>query len=565
MNLGDIDRWDIGALDALEETLTTRIAVLADVENELAAIDSLPGWTGDASAAARNASGLTRADVNREAVGIGAVRALTQQTRVAVAHLQSQLGGLRETATANSMLITEAGSVLDVAFAVPPTDPSARAVREKIRADLHDSAHALIMQAVDIDADAAQVLAKAGDGTLVADGAVDLASSLTTGAGQGELSAPFPPHDATASQVDAYWDALPEEQRAQMISEHPQLIGNLDGIPASARSEANIGQIAGDRERLEQEATALRAKLDDNTFGGYFSDDDAALGHVQNKLADLESIERSLKDNPGALLTVYDMTSHERGLAAIAVGNPDTADHVTVTTPGLGTNIGDSMESMVREAKNMNGEMMNQLELAGRSDETVANIAWIGYQPPELGGVSWWDSISGAGDVASDEIAKEGGASLASYFHGLDAASTNPDPNISAFGHSYGSLTTSEALQHGGSEVVDNAVFYGSPGLDAVGTSEMGMDYEDVWVMDAEGDYVTILGRLGPFSPFEAGPYNNNYQEISTAPGTTPDGTARDGVDDHSGYPRLGSNGELRTSGYNLAVIGIGRPDLVMK
>lgn len=565
MDLTAIDNWDIGALEATEASLTTRVDALTTVQADLAHLSTLPGWNGEAAATARGAYGMTQDEVNREAVELGACRTLARQTADAVAHLKTQLAALRATATGNLMLIAADCSVTDASFAVLPTDPVALAAREQIKRELHDGAHAIVMQAADIDSDGAQVLSSIEAGTLPP-GGTDLTSSLDAGSRLGELSAPYPPEGASPQQIDAYWDALPQVQRAEMIAEHPTVIGNLDGIPSAARSEANIGQIPGDREQLQKLEAELRAKVDDSIGGGLFSNDDAGLELVQNKLASLDAIDRTLRDHPDALLTVYDVNNHERALAAIAIGNPDTADHVTVTTPGLNTTVNGSLTSMVSEADLLNTEMTTQLDRAGRPDESVATIAWIGYEPPlGQGRPGLFDAVDGYTDVMSDDIATQAGATLASYYQGLDAASTVGDPHISAFGHSYGSLTTSEALQQGGSQVVDDAVFYGSPGLNAVGTSSMGMPYEHVWAMDADTDPVTWAGRLGPLSPFEAGPYNNNYQQLSSDAGVSADGMLRDGASGHSEYTRSGDNGMLRTSGYNLAVIGIGRPDLVIQ
>ncbi|MBY4127371.1 hypothetical protein HQO83_03090 [Rhodococcus fascians] len=566
MDLTAIDNWDISALDATASSLTARVNTLTTVQADLTSLSNLPGWDGEAAAAAREAYGSTQDEVNREALEIGAVRTLTQQTADAVTHLKAQFAALRATATANSMLIAANGSVTDVAFAVLPADPVALAARDRIRTELHDGAHALIMQALDIDSDAAQVFSRLVDGSLHPGDATDLSSSLDAGSRLGVLSAPFPPAGASPQQIHAYWDALPVAQRAEMIAGHPHIIGNLDGIPSVARSEANIGQIPGDRERLQALESQLQAKVDDSIGDGLFSNDDAGLKLVQDKLASLDAIDRALRDHPNALLTVYEVNDHEKALAAVAIGNPDTADHVTVSTPGLNTTVNGSLESMVGEAHQLNTEMSNQLDRAGRSGESIANIAWIGYEAPQgQDRPGLLDAVDGYTDVMSDNIAQEAGGTLASYYQGLDAASTIADPHITAFGHSYGSLTTSEALQQGGSQVVDDAVFYGSPGLNSVGTSSMGMPYQHVWAMDADADPVTWAGHLGPLSPFEAGPYNNNYQQLSADAGISADGVLRDGASGHSEYTRSGDNGMLRTPGYNLAVIGIGRPDLAMR
>lgn len=74
------------------------------------------------------------------------------------------------------------------------------------------------------------------------------------------------------------------------------------------------------------------------------------------------------------------------------------------------------------------------------------------------------------------------------------------DPHISAVCHSYDSLTTSHALQQGASTVVDEAVFYGSLGLVVAGPSQMGMDYRNVWVLEklrTSGYNLAVIGRSG--------------------------------------------------------------------
>lgn len=94
----------------------------------------------------------------------------------------------------------------------------------------------------------------------------------------------------------------------------------------------------------------MQADLDDNWFGGTFTNADAALEHVHDKLASLDRIEQAL-DQPGQRqLLLLDLTG-ERAEAAVAVGDVDTADHVAVFTPGLGSTVDGDLE---RYDQNMN-------------------------------------------------------------------------------------------------------------------------------------------------------------------------------------------------------------------
>ncbi len=57
----------------------------------------------------------------------------------------------------------------------------------------------------------------------------------------------------------------------------------------------------------------------------------------------------------------------------------------------------------------------------------------------------------------------------------------------------------------------------------------------------------------GQFGPNPAA--NPNFTHLGTGPATVPDGRHLEGASGHSQYPRMGSNGHLRTTGYNLAAV----------
>ena len=115
---------------------------------------------------------------------------------------------------------------------------------------------------------------------------------------------------------------------------------------------------------------------------------------------------------------------------------------------------------MVTEVSALRNEAQAQLYLAGKGDEKVAAIAWFGYDPPDVDPVTVWGS-------AVRGSANAGAVDLAHFYRGINATNINgADVHLSAFGHSYGSLTTAQALNElGETGVVDNAAFYGSPGL----------------------------------------------------------------------------------------------------
>ncbi|SHP80915.1 Alpha/beta hydrolase of uncharacterised function (DUF1023) [Mycobacteroides abscessus subsp. bolletii] len=146
---------------------------------------------------------------------------------------------------------------------------------------------------------------------------------------------------------------------------------------------------------------------------------------------------------------------------------------------------------------------------------------------------------------------------------------------MTAVGHSYGSLTTGLALQEPGNHGITDAIFYGSPGIEATTPGELGVQSGHVFTMETPDDPIQwvydgpkyghatpllpaifwgsdVMG-LGDFGPNPA--TNPNFTHLDTTAFITPDGRHLDAASGHSDYPRLGSNGELRTTGYNIAAV----------
>ena len=119
-------------------------------------------------------------------------------------------------------------------------------------------------------------------------------------------------------------------------------------------------------------------------------------------------------------------------------------------TPGFGNTVGGDLAGVVETAGALRDRSAAVLDGSGRSGESVAAVAWLGYDVP-----------GGPLNVSTADAARCGGADLARFYDGIDAARPT-DPHLTALGHSYGSLTTGYALQqaHG----VDDAVLFGSPG-----------------------------------------------------------------------------------------------------
>jgi len=337
---------------------------------------------------------------------------------------------------------------------------------------------------------------------------------------------------ADPQQLHDFWEGLtPAEKDA--LWQHDQYLGNRDGLPAVDRDRFN------------------RMKLDDE------------LARAES--GDLEAVRTALAGHRDRMLMLLDTQSGGMARAAVSVGNPDTAQNVSVTAPGLNTTVGGSLPGMVGEAQKMKYTAEKELDNLPDGDpkkgQSVATIAWIGADLPHTGALDKADTYldpAGLLNVASDDMAKKGAHRLASFYDGL-GASHDGSMHMTAVGHSYGSLMTGLALREPGKHPVDDMLVYGSPGLDLPDTRSPATGFTlapgHMYEMTAHNDPVAHLNAFG------AGPENiQGFTHLETGATTTDDGIHRDGATGHSEYPRPGDNGQLRTTGWNIAMIVAGLP-----
>lgn len=328
----------------------------------------------------------------------------------------------------------------------------------------------------------------------------------TPGAAPGSVSAP--PSDP--NQRAGWWNGLSPEQQSQQIAADPRRIGSLDGLPASARDQANREQLQRDTTRLQAEAEAAKTErleqlarssqansphvrdLANQPAQTFLSDE--KLHEYQNAQAvqaQLDRVEGQTDPVTGqplqAQLLVYDPAFvGGEGRAAIAVGNVDTADHVAVSVPGLDSNVRDYMDNLTGNALNL----YNESRQAGGD---VATVAWMGYDAP------------GFSNVAVDNAAENGAGLLAQDVDAIRASRGDNQPHLTVIGHSYGSTTASIAADREGL-AADDLVLIGSPGAghaDNVSDYE-GIDSEHVWAGSASRDPVTYFNDSNTLGTWDA-------------------------------------------------------------
>ena len=324
------------------------------------------------------------------------------------------------------------------------------------------------------------------------------------------------PNDAdeswSPSEVSAWWAALTDEERQACIERDPLKYGNLDGIDMASRDKANrmalYGYDTGGNASIRLGSTGLlqqaQDKFDqaqaayDDCVGahGLFSDEAMALKAERDRagrdLADLQKIDERLRKGAGedgepVSLLALD-TSGEQVKAAVAVGDVDHAQHVANFTPGMGTNVRDSLDNYVDVADRMRD---NTVEQANIEPSDVAVVAWLNYDAP-TDITKTWDT-----DVASTEKARAGADRLAGFLTGVRSwrDEQGGSLHLTSVSHSYGSTTAGFAMRQMGEGVVDDHIYLASPGSAAYTVGALGVDPSHVWVSAVpEGDMVQGMG-----------------------------------------------------------------------
>ncbi|MFE7138153.1 alpha/beta hydrolase [Streptomyces sp. NPDC057644] len=262
------------------------------------------------------------------------------------------------------------------------------------------------------------------------------------------------PEDKSPAERKKWWEGLADEQRQEYLKIAPDLIGDLDGIPAVTRDEAN--------------RTYLPVLMDDLARQG---GDEA-----KTKLDALRMIQGKLSEPSHPPMFLLGIGDEGNGRAIVSYGNPDTSKHVSAYVPGLGTKLdGDFVKGTMKRAQ-------DTAIAAQDVDPSSASIIWLGYDAPQ------------SADVMVRGDAQRGAPAYNEFMAGLSATNANEDPHVTAIGHSYGSLTVGTAAKEsGGIPGVDDVILLGSPGVDAQKATELGVGREHVFVGAADNDPVTHL------------------------------------------------------------------------
>lgn len=469
LTVADIDRWNAQAVREVFHAASARAEVTFEASRQLAALSIFANSGGKTAEAAAHHNAGIRRDLDAHGNEALAVARAADRAADGIVKVQSELAALRHAAAAAELTID---ALINRVVPIPG-----------LRSTEAQWARTLAKQ-TELQAELDAIMAEAN--------AVDeeLASAVNMADGDAPIPAdsgpPVGPEGLTPTQLasDANEERLREE-RARLQAHLERLQAEYDQLSVRAARDYHNGILDGD-------AVGRLAALTDE------------LSAARGRLGELDAVDEALSRAPETYLTQLQIPEdpNQQVLAAVAVGNPDTAANVSVTVPGVGSTTRGALPGMVTEARDLRSEVIRQLNAAGKP-ASVATIAWMGYHPPP----NPLDTGS-AGDLwqtMTDGQAHAGAADLSRYLQQVRA--NNPSGHLTVLGHSYGSLTASLALQDldaQSAHPVNDVVFYGSPGLSCTARRSSGsitgtlMSCRPPRPHHQSGGAVGAAARMGP-------------------------------------------------------------------
>jgi hypothetical protein len=298
----------------------------------------------------------------------------------------------------------------------------------------------------------------------------------------------IPPPNTKPEDVKRWWDSLSQQQRDQLLAQHPPELGNLNGIDTVSRDKVNQAVMNDDIARVENAAAQNHVSVDQVAqHPEQYGLTPSAITRYNNAVQTRNGLKTDGTNPDGSknpvFLQTYDPEAFDgRGREAIAIGNPDKADNTTVLVPGTGSSVRDGYLSHT-DGRNLYNEA-RRVDL----NKTDSVLVWMGYHAPD----SALDP-----QIGQTTLAREGGGLLAGDVNALGVTHQSGDSYVTVIGHSYGSTTVADAAAGSGMHAND-VVLIGCPGTDLAHSAA---DFHlpeggHVYVGAASSDPITHLGGI---------------------------------------------------------------------
>ena len=494
----EIQQWDPANLNTTSQNLSTARSTLRTEAQDASGAKSRVQSTGTAVDAMLTTLGSLNKDLDTLVNDVSELMMATSEASNGVWDVQTKVQECTSfTEEYPYLSISSDGKALYDLQTSPP-DPNENPSDAKKKADedltenmnrfhkseeLEGLIEAAINRAVEVDEAYRDRLKAVYDGTYQCD---------ETSASESQGLPDLPQEGWSATEVSAWWNSLTRDEQEKIIAEHPEAIGNLDGIAMADRAEANKNRLPGAIEDAERELNDARERKN-NSSSSLDPDQRTEVNNdvksAEQKLKDLLALDRLVNKEGYNLLTLDASGAGEDVRAAVASGDVDNAANVVTMVPGISTTVREGMDGMLKDGENLRDK-------AGY--DNTATVAWLGYDAPR--GIPIMDKDPNPNNSHTDymtaERAEHAAPALNGFHEGIHSwhQSQGTDPHLTTVDHSYGSLTAGTAALSTKTGVVDDMVLYGSPGGRADDVHEYNVPEGHVYASANDDDYVTGKG-----------------------------------------------------------------------
>ena len=237
----------------------------------------------------------------------------------------------------------------------------------------------------------------------------------------------LPPAGASAQEVASWWSSLSDKDKQWMIEQHPDVIGNLEGVDYTSRNQANRIMLPRLQKQAKEELDACIAAMGSNPAPFQLQE----MTRLANRVKALDEIDKTLKmesDGVPRYLMQLD-PSGPNILAAVSQNNPDETQHIGVIVPGMTTSVaGNGKDGSIADYDLHATTMREAAEKAAGPGQKVAMVSFFGYDAPP-----------GLIQASNTDMAQAGATKLANFLTGIDAAREHGagDAHITVASHSY--------------------------------------------------------------------------------------------------------------------------------
>ena len=439
----------------------------------------LSSWTGQAADAANTRLSAVSGQLTAATADMNAMAAVYRDAATGISDAQALLHTAEDLAASNGLAIGPGGGVSLARPAFSGLLGHVALEEQALFAQLPpaaDEVTSLVAKALaladDVDSLVSAQLARLPGSA----SAVAATSGLATKLGRDLL-----PSGMTPKEVNDWWTALGPAAQQQLIHQFPAQIGWMNGLPATARDQANRLQMSEEQASLERQLAGLKADeppgvLWEGIKLGWVSNPAAdqwltQVSQIGNELNGISVLEQSLaRGGKGGVPQAYLLGFSAAGIgrAIVAYGNPNTAAATVTYVPGVGSSLATS--GVDTNSAIALWQQAHKLD----PGQNVSSVYWLGYNSPQT------SNIGGDLSIVSTADAISGAHSLAGFQSGLAAAHVGAPGRTVLLGHSYGSLVIGEAAAHDGVRPSD-IIVVASPGMGVSSAAQLGIPPSHVW------------------------------------------------------------------------------------